>query len=270
MDLVGYDEDAYNQVIKDFKSFATKLEVSDIRFIPISALYGDNVVDRSGNMSWYSGATLLDILETIHIGSDHNHVDCRFPVQTVIRPHNRAFHDYRGYVGRVAGGVFKPGDQVVVLPSGFDSIITSIEAADRSLETAFAPMSVTIRLKDDIDIGRGDMIVREHNQPRVSQDIHVMLCWLNNKDFRPGVKYALKHTTNHVWAIVKEVIYKMDINTLHRILDDKVIKMNDIARVRLRTTKHLFFDSYRRNRSTGSIILIDEGTNETVAAGMII
>ncbi len=270
MDLVDYDEDTYNKIKEDIESFSSKLDVKDIRFIPISALKGDNVVHESENMAWYKGGTLLYLLENIHIGSDHNHIDCRFPVQYVVRPQSDKFHDFRGYAGRIAGGIFKPGDEVVVLPSGFSSRVKSIESYETELDEAFAPMSVTIQLEDDIDISRGDMIVRDHNRPHVDQDIDIMLCWMNDKPLVANGKYGLKHTTNDARCLVKNIHYKVDINTLHRIEDDKNIKMNDIARVTLRTTKPLFYDRYSRNRITGSVILIDEGTNETVAAGMII
>lgn len=270
MDLVGYSEEVFDKIVKEFSAFAGKLEVSDIRFIPISALNGDNVVNRSENMPWYKGGTLLNTLETIHIASDYNHIDARFAVQTVIRPHSNEYHDYRGYAGRVSGGIFKKGDQVMVLPSGYTSRIASVELNGEELEEAFAPMSIVMTLEDDIDISRGDMIVRPGNQPRVEQDLDIMMCWLNIKPMTPGGKYAIKHTTNESRAMVKEVVYKVNINTLQREESDKDIRMNDIARVRLRTTKPLMMDSYRKNRITGSVILIDEGTNETVAAGMIV
>lgn len=269
MDLVDYSEEVFQNIKKEAEAFASKLDVKDIHFIPISALKGDNVVNASTNMDWYKGGTLMYLLENIHIGSDHNHVDCRFPVQYVIRPQSDEFHDYRGYAGRIAGGIFKPGDKVKVLPSGFDSTIKSIDTLDGEVEEAFAPMSVTLRLEDEIDISRGDMIVRENNQPEVSQDIELMLCWLNEKALMPGGKYAVKHTSNDARCIIKEIRYKVDIETLHRNEQDKNIEMNDIARVSIRTTKPLFFDHYKRNRNTGSIILIDEGSNETVGAGMI-
>lgn len=270
MDLVDYSEEAYEKVVQQYKDFASKLDVRDIRFIPISALHGDNVVNRSENMKWYQGETLLHTLETIHIGSDHNHIDCRFPVQTVIRPHSDEYHDYRGYAGRIAGGVFKPGDEVTVLPSGFHSKIKSIDSMDGPLAEAFAPMSVTMTLEDDIDISRGDMIVRPNNQPDAVQDVDVMLCWLNQKGPVPRAKYIIRHTTNEARCMIREILYKVDINTLHRMEDDKSIGANDIARVQLRTTRPLLVDSYDQNRNTGSIILIDEATNETVAAGMIL
>ena len=270
MDLVDYSEERYKSIVEEYKKFASRLNIKDIQFVPISALLGDNVVDRSKNMPWYQGSTLLNLLETIHIGSDHNHIDARFPVQYVIRPHSTEFHDYRGYAGRVAGGIMRPGDEVMVLPSGFTTKIKSIDSLDGPLPEAFPPMSVTMTLEDDIDISRGDMIVRPNNQPQVSQDVDVMLCWLNSKSIVEGGKYILRHTTKEVVTMVKEIIYKIDINSLHRLENDKDIKANDICKVKLRVTQPLFFDNYLRNRNTGSIILIDAGTNETVAAGMIV
>ncbi len=270
MDLVDYDETVFQKIKKDVEAFASKLDVKDVHFIPISALKGDNVVNKSDNMPWYQGTTLMYLLENIHIGSDHNHIDCRLPVQYVIRPQKDEFHDYRGYAGRIAGGIFKAGDEVTVLPSGFNSRIKSIDTFDGSLDEAFAPMSVTLTLEDEIDISRGDMIVRENNQPDVKQDLELMVCWLNEKPLMLRGKYAIKHTSNDARCIVKDIRYKVDINTLHRIEDDKSIQMNDIARIAIRTTKPLFVDSYKRNRSTGSLILIDEATNETVGAAMIL
>ncbi|MGB3617972.1 MAG: GTP-binding protein, partial [Catalinimonas sp.] len=270
MDLVDHGEERYEEIVEQFKNFAAKLDVKDIRFIPISALNGDNVVDHSKNMTWYKGPTLLYLLETVHIGNDYNHIDCRFPVQYVVRPHTDEHHDYRGYAGRIVSGIYKPGDRVAVLPSGFTSKIKSIDTTTGHLEEAYAPMSVTMTLEDDIDVSRGDMIVRVNNQPHVSQDLEVMLCWLHGRAPVPGAKYYLRHTTREARAMIKEVLYKVDINTLHRLEDDKQFGMNDVVRVRLRTTVPLFYDSYRKNRETGSLILVDEGTNETVAAGMII
>ncbi len=270
MDLVDFSEESYNGIIKQFEEFASKLLIQDIRFIPISALLGDNVVNRSGNMGWYQGAPLLHTLETMHISSDINKVDARFPVQTVLRPQREGYIDYRGYAGRVASGVFRVGDEVAIMPSGFHSVIKSIEGPEGSIPEAFAPMSVAMTLEDDIDISRGDMIVRANNQPESLQDIEVMLCWLNNDPAKPRAKYTIRHTTNEQKAMIKEVIYKIDINTLGRKTDDFVLSMNDICKVKIRTTKPLMVDSYRENRNTGSIILIDDTTNETVAAGMII
>ncbi len=270
MDLVDYSEEVFEKIKKDLEAFSSKLEVRDIHFVPISALKGDNVVNKSENMPWYQGSTLMYLLENIHIGSDYNHVDCRFPVQYVVRPQSDEFHDFRGYSGRISGGIFKKGDEVVVLPSGFSSKIKSIHIYNNEIEEAFSPMSVTMTLEDDIDISRGDMIVRENNQPNVSQDLDLMVCWLNDKPMINGGKYAVKHTTNDARCIIKEVKYKVNINTLHRIEDDKVINTNDIARITIRTTRPLLFDKYSRNRITGSLILINEATNETVGAAMIV
>lgn len=270
MDLVDYEQEAFESIKAEFSEFSAKLQTVDIHFIPISALKGDNVVQRSENMDWYEGPTLLYLLETIHIASDHNHIDCRFPVQCVIRPQSDDFHDYRGYAGRIAGGVFKPGDEVMVLPSGFTSKIKAVDTFDGSMEEAFCPMSITVRIEDDIDISRGDMLVRTNNVPKIGQDIDLMICWLSHKPLVPRGKYSVKHTTQDVRCIVKEVRYKVNINTLHRMEEDKKIGLNDIGRIHIRTTKPLFYDTYRRNRTTGSLILVDEGTNETVAAGMII
>ena len=270
MDLVDFSEEAYTGILKDFEAFAAKMLITDIRFIPISALLGDNVVNRSENMSWYQGAPLLHTLETLHISSDVNKVDARFPVQTVLRPQREGFIDYRGYAGRIAGGVFRVGDDVTVLPSGFTSKIKGIEGPKGAVEEAVVPMSVALTLEDDIDVGRGDMIVRSNNQPDMSQDLEVMLCWLNNEPAKPRAKYLIRHTTNEQKAMIREVIYKIDINTLGRATDDLELRMNDICKVKIRTTHRLMLDPYRENRTTGSIILIDESTNETVAAGMLV
>ncbi len=270
MDLVDYAEEAYERIKEEFAEFTHKLDVKDVHFIPISALNGDNVVKKSTNMPWYGGTTLLYYLENVHIGSDHNLIDARFPVQYVVRPNTDEYHDYRGYAGRIAGGVMKKGDSVMLLPSGFTSKIAKINTYDGELEEAFPPMSVTVLLEDDLDLSRGDMIVRENNTPTVDQDLEVMVCWFQDKPLQPRGKYAILHTTQEVRCIIKEIRYKLDINTLHRNETDKQIGMNDIARVVIRTTKPLFFDSYRRNRITGSLIFVDEGTNETLGAGMII
>lgn len=270
MDLVDYKEEVYNDIIKQFEGFSSKLAVRDIRFIPISALNGDNVVKRSENMQWYQGAPLLHTLETIHIGSDFNKVDARFPVQTVIRPQSEEHRDYRGYAGRISSGIFRIGDPITVLPTGLTSKIKTIDTFDGSLEEAHAPMSVSITLEDDIDISRGDMIVRTKNKPISSQEVEVMLCWLNNESAKPRTKYLVRHTTNEQTAMIKEVVYKIDINNLSRNNEDKELHTNDICKVKLKTTKPLHFDSYRENRNTGSLILIDPATNQTVAAGMVV
>ncbi len=270
MDLVDYSEERFDEIRDDLRAFCSKLEVNDIQFIPISALKGDNVVNPSENMDWYRGSTLMYTLENIHISGDHNHVDCRFPVQYVIRPQTDEHHDFRGYAGRIAGGVFKKGDEVTLLPSGFATRIASIETFDGPIAEAFAPMSVTMQLEEDFDLSRGDMIVRTNNQPTVGQDIEIMLCWMGDQPLVPNGKYALKHTSKDVRCIVKEVRYKVDINTLHRVENEKTISTNDIGRIMVRTTAPLFYDRYSRNRITGSVILIDEATNKTVGAGMII
>ena len=270
MDLMGYNQQVYDKIKASFTIFAAKLDVKDYRFVPISALHGDNVVTPSASMPWFKGGTLLDVLEHIEIGNDYNLTDCRFPVQYVVRPETDKYHDYRGYAGRIDGGIFRKGDRVMVLPSGHFSTIAAIDLFEKKLEEAFPPMSVTLTLTDDLDISRGDMIVKAENQPQSSQDIEIMMCWMNEKPLNLNAKYALKHTTRDARCVVKEVKYKVNVNTLEQIENDKEVRMNDIARVSLRTTKPLFFDSYRRNRKTGALILIDEGTNETVGVGMII
>ena len=270
MDLVDFSKDEFEKIKSDFKKFASKLEIKDVNFIPISALNGDNVVDRSKNMDWYEGSTLIHLLENIHIGSDLNHVDCRFPVQRVIRPQSKDHPDYRGYAGRIEGGVFKTGDEIMTLPSGKKSTIKSIDTFNGEIHEAFSPMSVCITLNDNIDISRGDMLVRTNNQPQISQDIEVMICWMNERKLIPKGKYTIRHTSQTTRCIIKEIKYKIDINSLHRMEQENELSMNDIGRISIKTTKPLFFDSYRRNRNTGSIILVNEATNETVGAGMII
>jgi sulfate adenylyltransferase subunit 1 len=270
MDLVNYQEEVFERIQHDFNRFSDKLDIRDVYFIPISALKGDNVVDRSTNMPWYQGPTLMYSLEHLHISNDGNFTDPRFPVQYVVRPNSDDFHDYRGYAGRVAGGVFRPGDKIMVLPSGFTSAIKSIDFMNESLEMAFPPQSVTLTLEDDIDISRGDMIVTENNMPQIGQDITVMICWLNERPMRQGAKYWIRHTTKEARCIIREVNYKVDINSLEKNFADNQIGLNEIAEVTIRTTQPLFFDSYRKNRITGSLVLIDEGTNETICAGMII
>ena len=270
MDLVDYKKEAYNNIKEDLKVFSSKLTTKDVRFIPISALKGDNVVNRSSNMDWFEGSTLLHTLENIHIASDRNHIDCRFPVQYVIRPQKDEFHDYRGYAGRINGGVFKKGDEIMVLPSGFSSTIKSIDTFNGPICEAFAPQSITMTLEDDIDISRGDMIVRKNNSPEPKQDIDLMICWLSDTPLQLRGKYAIKHTSKDARCMIKNILYKVDINTLHRNEEDKKISSNDIARISIRTTAPLFIDSYNSNRNTGSVILIDEATNNTVGAGMIL
>ena len=270
MDLVDYSQDVYDKISRDINSFVARLDVRDVHYIPISALNGDNVVERSTNMPWYEGMSLLTLLETTHISSDHNHVDPRFPVQYVIRPMQHDLHDYRGYAGRVAGGVLRKGDKVTVLPSGMKSKIKSIETMDGELDEAFAPLSVTVNLEDDVDISRGDMLVTETNKPDISQDVDLMICWLGEKKMVLNGKYAVKHTTKDARCVIKSIKYKLNINNLDQDETDQDVNMNDIARITIRTTSPLFFDSYNRNRITGSLILIDEATNVTVGAGMIV
>jgi sulfate adenylyltransferase subunit 1 len=270
MDLVDYDEAVYDRIVEEYKAFSSKLEISDVQFVPISALAGDNVVNRSERTNWYQGATLMHMLETVHIESDYNHIDSRFPVQYVVRPQSKEYHDYRGYAGRIAGGIFRPGDDVLVLPSGFNSKIKSIELGGQKIDEAFAPMSVTMTLQDEIDISRGDIIAKPNNHPQSEQDIDVMLCWMNQRTINLNTKLFIRHTTREVRGVLKEIQYKLDINTLQRVEDVQHLGMNDIARVKIRTAQPLFFDPYRKNRITGSLILVDEGTNETVAAGMVV
>lgn len=269
MDLVDYSQQVYERIRLEFNNFANKLKLREVTYVPISALHGDNVVDASKNMPWYKGGTLRHVLEHIEIGNDHNLVDARFPVQHVIRPLSDEFHDYRGYAGRVAGGVFRPGDKVTVLPSMLSSRIRSIDIYKGTLDEAWPPMSVTITLEDDIDISRGDMLVKEENMPVITQDIEVMMCWMNEKPLQINGKYALKHTTRDVRCIVQEVRYKVNVNTLEKIPGDYTVGLNDIACVRLRTTKPLFVDPYNVNRRTGALVIIDEATNNTVGVGMV-
>ncbi len=270
MDLVDYSQEVYDAIVSNFKAFSSKLDIKDIQYIPISALAGDNVVNKSENMPWYKGSTMMYHLENVHISSDYNHIDCRFPIQSVIRPHTLDFQDFRGFTGRIDGGVFKQGDKVRVLPSGFISTIKTIELNGASIAEAFAPMSVIMTLEDEIDISRGDMIARENNMPEIGQDIEVLVTWMNSKPLQPRTKVVIKHTTNECIGIITSLKYKVDINTLHRIEHIDTVEMNDIARISIRTSKPLFYDVYKKNRQTGSIIIIDEQTNETIGAGMII
>ncbi len=270
MDLVDWSEARFNEIVATYTEFASRLEIPDIKFIPISALHGDNVVDRSVHMPWYAGSSLLYTLETVYIGSDSNHIDARLPVQTVIRPNNDEHHDFRGFAGRVAGGVFKPGDEIIAQPSGLTSTIKSIHGPDGELDEAFAPMSVVVTLNDEIDVSRGDTITKANNPPHVTQDIEAMICWFSEKKLQPNGKYIIRHTTREAKCVIKAVRYKININTLHKAEGDLEIGMNDIGRILLRSATPLISDPYQRNRSTGSFILVDEFTNATVAAGMIL
>ena len=269
MDLVDYSEDVFNDIVTQYEEMSSKMMIKDVRYIPISALNGDNVVNRSAHMPWYQNAPLLHTLETIHITGDNNMIDARFPVQTVIRPQENEYRDFRGYAGTVAGGIFRVGDDVKVLPSGFASKIKSINNFDKFEESAFDGMSTVIALEDDIDISRGDMIVKTNNVPEITQDLSAMICWFNENPARDRAKYTLKHTSNEPKAMIKEIEYKVNIDTLKRIDTDKQINMNDICKVKIRTTAPIMMDEYAKNRRTGSFILIDEATNETVAAGML-
>jgi bifunctional enzyme CysN/CysC/sulfate adenylyltransferase subunit 1 len=269
MDLVDWSEQIYERIHNEFTTFATKLSIPDLEVIPISALKGDNVVTRSENTPWYHGPTLMHHLEHVHVASDRDLVDTRFPVQYVVRPKSDDFHDYRGYAGQVAGGVLKPGDEVVVLPSGMTSTIEAIDLFDQEIGEAFPPMSVTVRLADDVDVSRGDMIARIKNAPKPSQDIDAMVCWMTTEPLRPRQKLAIKHTTRMGRALVKDIQYRLDVNTLHRDQDTKKLGLNEIGRIQLRTTVPLLCDAYSKNRTTGSFILIDEATGVTVGAGMI-
>jgi len=271
MDLVDYKEEVFRSIVKDYENFSSRLDIPHIDFIPISALHGDNVVDKSTAMPWYQGGTLLYTLENVFIGNEFNHVDARFPVQWVIRPQSKEHHDFRGFSGRVAGGVFKKGDDITVQPSGFRSKIKAIHTFEGEVDEAFAPMSVTITLEDEIDISRGDMIVKQNNPPRVEQDIDAMICWFSESaKLQLGKKYSIRHTTRDAKCILKEVKYKVNVNTLHKVEDDLEVGLNDIARISMRTSAPLLHDPYKRNRQTGSFVLIDDATNATVAAGMIV
>ncbi|MFD2090028.1 sulfate adenylyltransferase subunit 1 [Blastococcus deserti] len=269
MDLVDWSEDTFEAIRDEFSAFATKLNVPDLTVVPISALHGDNVVTHSPNTPWYEGTTLLHHLEHVHVASDRNLVDPRFPVQYVIRPQSDAFHDYRGYAGTMASGVLRPGDEVQVLPSGLTTRIAAIDGPRGPVEEAFAPMAVTIRLEDDVDVSRGDMICRPANAPVPTQDIDALVCWMAEEPLRPRQRLAIKHTTRTVRGMVKELAYRLDVNTLHRDPEAGQLGLNDIGRVRLRATQPLFVDDYTRNRATGRFILIDEATNATVGAGML-
>lgn len=271
MDLVDYDQGAYEKILNQFTDFASRLEnVTDLTFIPISALKGDNVVECSENMPWYKGAPLLYHLENVYVGSDFNHIDARFPVQWVIRPHSDKHHDFRGFGGRVAGGVFKKGDEVVVLPSGFTTKIKSILQSEKEVDEAFHPQSVTILLEDEIDVSRGDMLVKPNNQPNISQDLDARICWFSGtKKLTQGTKCLFRQTTKEAQVIVSSINYKVDVNSLRKNEEDLEFSMNDVGRVKLRVSQPIFYDTYRRNRNTGSFILVDPFTNETLAAGML-
>ncbi len=271
MDLVGYDRDVFERVRDEFRSFAAKLEINDLTVIPVSALQGDNIVSRSPAMPWYEGSSLLHHLEEVYVASDRNLIDVRFPVQYVIRPMSEAHHDYRGYAGTVAGGVLGVGDEVVVLPSGLTTTVAGIDGPSGPLLHAFPPQSVTVRLTDDLDVSRGDMIARPHNQPQVTQDIEAMVTWLTSaRQLRASDMLGIKHTTRSARAMVRDLQYRLDVNSLHRDEQAGALSLNEIGRVSLRTTVPLLADGYRRNRTTGSFLLIDEASGATVGGGMIL
>jgi bifunctional enzyme CysN/CysC len=273
MDLVDYDSAVFERIAEEFSAFATKLEIPDLTFIPISALHGDNVVQRSASMPWYDGPSLMHHLEHVHIASDRNLIDVRFPVQYVIRPHQATdpkLHDYRGYAGQVAGGVLKPGDEVMHLPSGLTTTIERIDTARGPVSEAFPPMSVTLLLADDLDVSRGDMFCRPHNQPPATQDVEAMVCWMTDaRSLTPRSRLIVKHTTRTVKAIVRDLHYRLDVNTLHRDESASQLGLNEMGRVTLRLTQPVFCDPYNRNRMTGGLILIDEATDATVGAAVI-
>jgi sulfate adenylyltransferase subunit 1 len=269
MDLVDFKQDVFEKIKSDYKAFAQKLSLNEIHFIPMSALLGDNVVDTSNNMTWYNGNTLLQTLESVDVSAVGSTKGVRFPVQYVIRPHTTEYHDYRGYAGRLESGTLKVGDRVMAMNSGMESVVKSIEFGKNSIQQSEAGMSVSITLENEIDISRGDMLVKPEELPQSSQEIELMICWLNEKKLQPNGKYIIKHTTREAKCMVKSIDYKLNISTLDKIEDDKAIGMNDIGRVKIKTSSPLFFDAYKNNRYTGSLILVDEFTNETVGAGMI-
>jgi bifunctional enzyme CysN/CysC len=270
MDLVDYSQERFDEICEEFSEFASKLDIDDLTFVPVSALHGDNITTHSPNMAWYEGPTLLHYLEHVYIGSDRNLIDVRFPVQYVIRPMSHDYHDYRGYAGEVASGILRPGDEIVVLPSGFTTTIAGIDRYGGPVDEAVPPMSVSVRLTDDIDISRGDMLCRPHNAPTVTQDVDAMICWFSDRPLREGATYMIKHTTRSARARVQKLHYLLDVNSLHRDEVRGELALNDLGRITLRTAAPLFVDEYRRNRITGSFILIDEGTFETVGGGMIL
>jgi bifunctional enzyme CysN/CysC len=270
MDLVDYDQQVFDSICAEFTAFASRLDVTDLTFIPISALKGDNVVTRSANMPWYEGTSLLHHLETVYIASDRNLIDPRMPVQWVVRPQAAEYHDYRGYAGRIDSGVFRAGDEVLILPSGLTTTVASLDTFEGPVEEAFAPMSITMRLADNIDISRGDMICRPHNQPTTGQDLEAMVCWMTDRPLKVGDFLMLKHTTRWVRAVVRNLHYRLDVNTLHRDKGATTLTLNEVGRVALRVTQPLFYDPYRRNHQTGSFILADESSNITAGAGMLL
>ncbi|MBT1258123.1 adenylyl-sulfate kinase [Rhodococcus erythropolis] len=274
MDLVGWSQERFEEIKEEFRQFAIKLDVHDLTFIPVSALLGDNIVARTENMSWYDGPSLLHHLEQVHIASDRNLIDARFPVQYVIRPQKQTdadLHDFRGYAGTVASGVFKPGDEIVALPSGFTSTVKAVHGPGGDvIDEAFAPSAVCIELADDLDVSRGDQLCRLNNRPQVGQEIDAMVCWLTEQTtLSENNRYSLLHTTRSTKAQIVKLDYRLDVNSLHRDAKAESLSLNEIGRISIKTQQPLMFDPYRRNRVTGSFILVDETTGNTVAAGMI-
>ncbi len=269
MDLVGYDEDVFYNILEEMTDWAARLAIPDITFIPISALHGDNVVERSNAMQWYGAGTLLYHLEHVVIAPDRNLADVRFPVQWVIRPMSDEHHDYRGYAGQVAGGVLRPGDEVVALPGGQRTTVSAIDTYGGEIESAFPTMSVALRLADEIDVSRGDMIVASEDQPVSAREFEAMVCWMSDQPLQSRGRYSIKHTTRTARVIAEQIEHRVDVNTLQHVAADQ-LALNEIGRVHLRASSPLVLDPYQRNRTTGSFILIDEATNDTVAAGMVL
>lgn len=270
MDLVDFSEEIFNKIKDEYTSIAEKLKLKHVYYIPISARDGDNVVNASEKTPWYNGKTLLTLLETLPVKAGIEKLQARFPVQYVIRPQSDAFHDYRAYAGRLASGILKVGDKVTILPSYTESTIKAIDEADKSIDEAFAPQSVAIRLEDNVDVSRGDMIVKSDELPRIDANISLLVCWLNHRPLSVGAKYIIRHTTDEVFGFIKDVFYKVNINELENVAGDKIVKMNDIAHIKIKTSKPLKHDLYSQNRITGSLVIIDEATFETVGAGMIV
>jgi sulfate adenylyltransferase subunit 1 len=270
MDLVNYDEKIYNNIIEDYSNFISKLNIIDVQFVPISALDGDNIVNRSENMNWYRGSTLLYQLENVQVGNDYNHIDTRLPIQNIIRPKTKNFHDYRGYAGRLASGILRINDNLIHFPSKSYVSVKSILISEKFVDEAFAPQSISIELNEDIDITRGDMLVKSNNICKIGNNFDTMMCWLSNETYNPKGKYILKQTSNETKVIFNKIIYKVNINNLQRFESELNINMNEIIRINITSSKMLYYDSYRNNKITGSFIIINEANGETVAAGMII
>ncbi|WP_347160100.1 sulfate adenylyltransferase subunit 1 [Pontibacter chitinilyticus] len=269
MDLVDFDEAVYNKIVEDYRQFSKKLTSKDITFIPVSALKGDNIVDRSEKMPWYSGPSLLEHLEQVPVSQDFNLEDARFPVQYVIRPHTHEHHDYRGYAGKIISGTYRKGDKISVLPSGQTSTIKSVELGGKELEEAFAPMSVVLQLEDAVDISRGDVLVKEGEDLDVTKEFEALVCWMNTKPLKAGAKLLLRHNVTETRAVIRQIQYKVDVNSLDYLEDVEQVQLNDICRVQIKTATPLLLDKYADNRANGGFILIDETSFSTVGAGMV-